>query len=267
MKFITRTIIACLLLNLLLSITSAEKSAKEKKPNSGMQTSSQIVTGKVQTFMQVEKYEEMQETVNRWRKIEDEKSKKKIIFALLKKLDSKEKLLLVPKTTITSVDGNNKVEQDVKSLTRQDVFMEAGRSAWALERLYGCRLPEFSVTMKTDELSEAKQKTMLAIIYMTGMPKYMNLSKLSKQDKIVLAGSRHVPLSVLSQLASDSEADVRLAAAKHPLVQYFPAYGELFKDSDARVRTTVMKNMIVTPSAKEYIEYMKQFNFSSDVPE
>ncbi len=47
---------------------------------------------------------------------------------------------------------------------KQDVFLENGRCAWALENLLGIQLPPFEEKMKADDLQKARQESCLRII-------------------------------------------------------------------------------------------------------
>ena len=54
----------------------------------------------------------------------------------------------------------------------QDVFLENGRCAWAIEKILACKLPEFSVEVGASEakLAEAVRTSLLRIIAAMEIP-------------------------------------------------------------------------------------------------
>ena len=101
--------------------------------------------------------------------------RKQILIELSSRLNSKQEIGLDNYADLiiwSRVDSGKMIYPGHGTKFRQDVFLENGRCAWAIEQMLNCRLPDFSVKLneKPDQLAEAVRESLLKVIESMAMP-------------------------------------------------------------------------------------------------
>lgn len=114
----------------------------------------------IQALMAERDFDKMRRLPTQWRQTLPEAARKKLLVLLLNRLSSSRELplenyadMFVPsrvKAGKMRFDGHG-------LLIDQDVFLESGRAAWAIEGMLGCHLPAFSLATAKDAKKRDQQ--------------------------------------------------------------------------------------------------------------
>ena len=109
-----------------------------------------------------------------WRKEFNEREMKRLIVALLRRLSSTKAVKLdnVADLAVKSrVKAKKMTFEGHGMLIDQDVFIEGGRSAWAVEQLLDCHLPAIEEGLSKEELSRRAGDACFVVIECLYLPK------------------------------------------------------------------------------------------------
>jgi hypothetical protein len=114
----------------------------------------------VQALMAERNFGRMRRLPAQWRATQPEAARKKLLVLLLHQLSSSRELplenyadMFVP----SRVEAGKMAFHGHGLLIDQDVFLENGRAAWAIEELLGCKLPAFSLATARDAKKRDQQ--------------------------------------------------------------------------------------------------------------
>ena len=121
-------------------------------------------------------YDEMCRLPKRWAEDLSESARKHILAALLERLDS---------TGLTPLDNpglmfvlsrmlaGDEPLSSIGPMLEQDVYLENGRCAWAIEQMLGCVLPTFTEAGNKDpkKLGERVERAYATVIRTMGLPR------------------------------------------------------------------------------------------------
>jgi hypothetical protein len=118
------------------------------------------VEGAVRAFMAERDFEKMRLLPKQWQQTLPEAARKNLVVLLLQKLSSSGDLALENYADMfvpSRVEAGKMTFAGHGLLIDQDVFLENGRAAWAIEQLLGCNLPPFILSTPKDAKKHEKQ--------------------------------------------------------------------------------------------------------------
>src|SRR5262249_52521389 len=141
-------------------------------------------------------FQEMRKLPGRWKSDMEESAQKRLIVLLLRKLGSFKELKLENYTDMfvpSRVTAKKMAFHGHGYKITQDVFLENGRCAWAIEQLLNCELPEFSESLGSDEKrrEQSIQASWERVVEAMALPPFQAgwkvVMPISKQAQVLLA--------------------------------------------------------------------------------
>ena len=129
----------------------------------------------VSRFVNAVNYQEMKQYPRRWTKDLTAEEMKRIVVELSSRLmNTREGVLTNCNDMFVPARAHSRGMRfhGHGPLFWQDIFLENGRCAWAIEVMLGCKLQNFSVELneKPDQLAEAVRLSLLKVIELMTMP-------------------------------------------------------------------------------------------------
>ena len=123
----------------------------------------------VHAFLAESDYALVRQYPKRWSQETTADERKRLVIELAERLTSPQEIGLTgyADTAVFSRLVTHKMRfHGHGTILRQDVFLENGRCAWAIEKMLSCKLPEFSAKVGASEakLNEAVRMSLLSII-------------------------------------------------------------------------------------------------------
>ena len=204
------------------------------------------VQGAVDELLTTEDYQVLLTLPRQWTSNLSETAQKDLIIELLKRIGTRKELKLenygdmIVKSRVHTGEMKSN-ERGV--LLKQDIFIEGGRCAWALERLLNCDMPMITTRFKLEHTERAIQLCTYKVIQAMRLPGMIDLKKLDVKERRRLAALGDTAAHLFAELARDPEPEVRKALAKNlkaslRIIQQLRKY-----DPDEEVRKLASKNL------------------------
>jgi hypothetical protein len=198
-------------------------------------------------FKATSDFGDLNSIVKKWAETLSSSEKTALIRKLAFGLYSKEPLSV---TDYGSVTIQSRVESGKMSkvkdgpVFKQDIFIEGGRCAWALEYLTGGELPTISESSSEKDIRAAGYEIWFRI-QEASIPKEerMDLTKLAPEERLKLAKSEDTHVVVLAKLAKDKEFAVRKAVASNFKTSVHTLRSLADSDSEPDVRSAAVENL------------------------
>jgi hypothetical protein len=129
----------------------------------------------VDSFLETADYDKWRQRIARWSNDMSVNDRKQIIVELSSRLMNTREFRLINYADMfvpsRAASGRMKFAGHGEMLY-QDVFLENGRCAWAIEQMLNCVLPNFSIKLneQPEKLAETVRKSLLKIIDTMAMP-------------------------------------------------------------------------------------------------
>ena len=133
------------------------------------------VQGEVSEFLSLKDYHRLEAIVRRWNDLPNKEFKKSIVVSLLAALKTHQKVGLENFDDLFIDSRINSGETPFPGHgyhCRQDLFLQSGRAAWAIERIVTCELPQITEEGSRDEKERAKvfEESYLRVIKRLAQP-------------------------------------------------------------------------------------------------
>ena len=204
-------------------------------------------------FITSREYGVMLGLVDRWKRKLNDSTEKEVAIRLMQRLGSTRATPLLMGEQVVIFwrhEGDQpRPTADGGDWTWQDLLIEGGRCAWALERLLEYDPPAIKETMHATERQAAVKEAYVRVVRAMQMPVTVNVSVLSEADRIKVANSERTHPRVLSELASDKSVSVRRAVASN---RFTPkrVQMKMYDDPDPEVVKRAQKNFILVPPSQ-----------------
>jgi hypothetical protein len=134
-----------------------------------------VAKAEVDGFIETNDYQRMKQRIAHWSKDMTSGDRKKIIVELSSRLMNTREIELTNYADmfVPSRSSSGRMEfSGHGEMVLQDVFLENGRCAWAIEQMLKCRLTTFSVELneKPEKLAESVRKSLLKVIDAMALP-------------------------------------------------------------------------------------------------
>lgn len=132
----------------------------------------QVASEEVDLLIRTSDFQQLRKKVNAWKK-QDKVMQKHLISQLASRLDSTKPLKLENYADLivwSRLQGGKMKFHGHGYVLKQDVFLENGRCAWAIEELLKIELPTFTENMAAKELTRTVREAHLVIIEAMNVP-------------------------------------------------------------------------------------------------
>jgi hypothetical protein len=138
--------------------------------------------------------------------------------------------------------------------TKHDLSTNGGGTAWMLEQFLNCEFPPVSATTTSETIRNIQNDARKYLMALDEMPivaadltTKVDLSSRNKLEKIDLGKKEDTPLYILSELARESDVEIRRTIAANPKTPYH-TIEMLCTDKDQITRETAQKAPVIVSS-------------------
>ena len=128
-------------------------------------------------------------------------------------------------------------------VNKHDLSLEAGRCALALDHLLKIDLPAIVRESDGNQITTARQQALFAVLEAPPIPYAIDLSGMSRKQRLAMAESPTTEGEVLALLVANSSEKIRLAIAKNPNTSVRTLFGLLKNDKSEKVREEAAKSL------------------------